>query len=99
MYDVSGITAYSGGGLAFSNQIYYGSGDAVKLTLENTPLAGYQFSGYAVSEGQLSGSDNPYTLVMPDADVTVNLSTQNLRAIDWATVNAGTEDDPYMIYK
>lgn len=84
VYDVSGITAYSGGGLAFSNQIYYGSGDAVKLTLDNTPLAGYQFSGYAVSEGSLSGSDNPYTLVMPDADVTVNLSTQNLVAIDWA---------------
>ncbi|MBQ6749899.1 MAG: hypothetical protein IJR02_03900 [Bacteroidaceae bacterium] len=98
VYDVSGITSYSGGGLAFGDQIYYGSGDAVKLTLDNTPLAGYQFSGYAVSEGQFSGSDNPYTLVMPDADVTVNLSTQNLVAIDWATVNAGTEDDPYMIY-
>ena len=99
VYDVSGITSYSGGGLAFGDQIYYGSGDAVKLTLDNTPLAGYQFSGYVVSEGQLSGSDNPYTLVMPDADVTVNLSTQNLVAIDWAEENTGDDwDNAYMIY-
>ena len=99
VYTVSGITTYSGGGLAFGDQIYYGSGDAVKLTLDNTPLAGYQFSGYAVSEGSLSGSDNPYTLVMPDADVTVNLSTQNLVAIDWAEENTGDDwDNAYMIY-
>ncbi len=93
-YDVSGITAYSGGGLQLGQTLYYGSGDAVSLTLSNTatgaPL-GYQYAGYTASAGTLSGS----TLTMPDVDVTISAA---LAPIDWATVNQGDSEDPYMIY-
>ena len=73
-YTVSGITAYSGGGIERGGTLYYGSGDNVSLTLSNTPPTTlHTFDGYNASNGgTLSGSENPYTLTMPDADVTVN---------------------------
>ena len=75
-YTVSGITAYSGGGLQLGENLYYGSGDAVRLTLSNTatgaPL-GYQYAGYTTNAGTLSGS----TLTMPDEDVTVSLALRS----------------------
>ena len=93
-YTVSGITAYSGGGLQRGQTLYYGSGDQLSLTLSNsaTPAPqGYQYA-YTASAGTLSGS----TLTMPDDDVTISTA---LAPIDWATVNEGdSEDDPYMIY-
>ena len=76
-YTVSGITAYSGGGLALDDgnetTLYYGSGDQVSLTLGNIPPEGYGFDGYTVRPGgaTLTGSANPYTLTMPNADVTI----------------------------
>ena len=92
-YGVSGITAYSVGGLQCGETLYYGSGDEVSLTLSNTatgaPL-GYQY-GYTASAGTLDGT----TLTMPDEDVTI---TAALAPIDWATVNQGNSADPYMIY-
>ena len=71
-YNVSGIKAYSGG-LSLNNGaiLYYGSGDQVSLTLANTTSAGYNFDGYTASAGTLSGSANPYTLTMPNEDVTI----------------------------
>ena len=69
-YSVSGITAYAKG-ITCGGTFYYGSGDDVSLTLSNTPSAGYTFSGYEASAGTLSGSENPYTLTMPDEDVTI----------------------------
>ena len=92
-YTVSGITAYSGGGLQRGQTLYYGSGDQLSLTLSNTATAapqGYQY-GYTASAGTLSGS----TLTMPDEDVTISTA---LAPIDWATVNQGNSADPYMIY-
>ena len=93
-YTVSGITAYEGNqGIKYGTTYYAGSGDAVSLTLSNTaPDApdGYQYDGYTVSAGTLSGSANPYTLTMPDEDVTVRL------ALTWT--GDGTEDNPYIIY-
>lgn len=95
-YTVSGITAYSGGGLQRGQTLYYGSGDQLSLTLSNTatgaPL-GYQY-GYTASAGTLSGQ----TLTMPDEDVTISVNTAALAPIDWATVNQGDSEDPYMIY-
>ena len=78
-YTTSGITAYSGGGLKRTvndeTTLYYGSGDLLSLTLGNTPPEGYGFGGYTASPdgATLSGSANPYTLTMPDADVTVSV--------------------------
>ena len=75
-YTVSGITAYSGGGLQRGETLYYGSGDALSLTLGNTaagaPL-GYQYSAYTASGGTLNGS----TLTMPDANVTISVDTSH----------------------
>ena len=95
-YTVSGITAYSGGGLQRGQTLYYGSGDQLSLTLSNSATGapqGYQY-GYTASAGTLSGT----TLTMPDEDVTISVNTADLATIDWATVNQGDSDDPYMIY-
>lgn len=90
-YTVSGITAYSVGGLQRGETLYYGSGDEVSLTLSNTGAPqGYQYA-YTASAGTLDGT----TLTMPDADVTISAA---LALIDWATVNKGNSADPYMIY-
>ena len=69
-YSVSGITSY-GTGIKYGDVLYAGSGDVVSLTLSNNPLVGCDFSAYTASAGTLSGSDNPYTLTMPDEDVTI----------------------------
>lgn len=75
-YTVSGITAYSGGGLQRGETLYYGSDDQLSLTLSNTatgaPL-GYRYDGYTASAGTLSGS----TLTMPDADVTISVALRS----------------------
>jgi hypothetical protein len=97
-YAVSGITAYANGGIkrtvASADTYYYGQGDALSLTLGNTAAGapqGYRYDGYTASAGTLSGT----TLTMPDEDVTI---TAALAPIDWATVNQGDSEDPYMIY-
>jgi len=90
-YSVSGITAYSSGGLQRGENLYYGSGDQLSLTLSNTATgapAGYQYDGYTASAGTLSGS----TLTMPDEDVTVSLA---LAVLPWS--GDGTESSPYII--
>ena len=94
-YTVSGITAYSGGGLKRGDVKYYSSGDQVSLTLSHGDKAGYAFNEYTASAGTLSGTENPYTLTMPDADVTISVG---LSVIDWATESDGDADHPYMIY-
>lgn len=96
-YTVSGITAYSGGGLQRGQTLYYGIDDQLSLTLTTSavcPQPGYQYA-YTASAGTLSGT----TLTMPDEDVTISVNTATLAPIDWATVNQGNSaDDPYMIY-
>ena len=81
-YDVSHITAYKATaqgstfipGLLYNNNVLYaGSGDAVSLTLTNTPPTGYTLDSYTASPdgATLSGEANPYSLTMPDANVTI----------------------------
>ena len=92
-YTVSGITAYSGGGLQHGQTLYYGIDDQLSLTLTTSAQCdqpGYQYA-YTASAGTLSGT----TLTMPDQDVTISVA---LAPIDWATVNKGNSADPYMIY-
>ncbi|MBR5725845.1 MAG: hypothetical protein IKX56_03815, partial [Muribaculaceae bacterium] len=69
-YNVSGIIAYSVG-MVYNNTCYAGEGDAVSLNLGCTIPDGYTFLSYQASAGTLTGSTNPYTLTMPDADVTL----------------------------
>ncbi len=92
-YTVSGITAYSGGGLQRGETLYYGSDDQVSLTLGHTDMPlGYDFGGYSASAGTLSGTENPYTLTMPDADVTVSAELKYILQVD---DDCDTEDDGY----
>ena len=98
-YSVSGIHSYGYGGISCGGNLYYGSGDQVSLVLSNdyTPAApAGSVYGYTATGGTLEGTANPYTLTMPDADVTINVDTENTITLDWG--GTGTEDDPYMIY-
>ena len=71
-YDVSGITVYAKG-IACADTLYYGNGDDVSLTLDPGEIPeGFTFGGYKVDAGAISASGNPYTLTMPDQDVTVS---------------------------
>ena len=56
-YNVSGITAYTVG-IVYGGNIYAGEGDNVSLTLNGST------NGYQASYGNLTGSENPYTLTM-----------------------------------
>ena len=84
-YTVSGITAYSGGGLQRGQTLYYGSGDQLSLTLSNSatgaPL-GYQYA-YTASAGTLTGSAaSGWTLQMADADATISIDTSQPHSTD-----------------
>lgn len=74
-YSVSGISTY-GTALAYSGKIYAANAEEVNLTLGYTDFlpAGYEHTGYAASAGTLGGTENPYTLTMPEEDVTVSAS-------------------------
>ena len=80
-YTVSGITAYSGGGLQRDETLYYGSDDVVSLTLSYNSATsnipdGYQYedgNGFTASAGTISGSK----LIMPAEDVTVSLALRS----------------------
>ena len=81
VYDVSHITAYKATaqgttftpGLLYNNVLYAGSGEAVSLTLTNTPPTGYTLDSYAASPdgATLTEDGDNYTLTMPDANVTI----------------------------
>ena len=70
VYNVSGITAYPTG-IKYNDVLYAGDGDNVSLTLGHSDIEDYAFNGYEASAGTLSGNANPYTLIMPDEDVTI----------------------------
>ena len=92
VYSVSGITAYEGSsGLKYGNKYYAGKEETVNLTLgyEFPETTGYKWDGaYNVSAGTLEGSDNPYTLTMPESNVTVSPVIEK----DLITVNYIDED-------
>ena len=72
-YANTGVSVYaSGKGIKCGSAFYFGNGDTVSLTLSHAPApAGYEFTGYTVNAGTLTGSGNTYTLLLPDDDVTV----------------------------
>jgi hypothetical protein len=70
-YATSGITTYATG-IKYNNVLYAGNEDNVSLTVTNTPPQGSLFMGYTVSpEGTTLNGNNPYTLTMPDENVTI----------------------------
>ena len=80
-YNVSGITAYSGGGLDYNNNLYYGNGNNVSLTLSHADRKGYTFNGYTASAGTLDGTK----LTMPDSNVTINANFNSGTYFDAST--------------
>ena len=92
-YNVSNLDIYDGGGIKRGANLYYGDSDQVSLTLSSTitPSTGYSVA-YTSSAGTLIGSENPYTLIMPNSNVTINAQTQ---AAEWT--GDGSADDPYVI--
>ena len=87
-----GVSTSTTAAFTYSGVDYYAPGSNVTLSDLPTddPGAGYR---YAYIYG--GNTSNGTTLTMPNANVTVNVA---IVPIDWATVNAGTEGDPYMIY-
>ena len=87
-----GVSTSTTAAFTYSGVDYYAPGSTITLSDLPTddPGAGYR---YAYIYG--GNASNGTTLTMPNANVTVNVA---IVPIDWATVNAGTEADPYMIY-
>ncbi len=71
---------------------YWKSGQNITLEggLNGTPTPGYQ-KAYIINGEALTEN----SFVMPANDVTVTVGEIHA---DWETANAGTEDDPYLIY-
>ncbi len=68
-YGTSGITAY-GTGIMYNGVLYAGINDEVSLNLDGS------VNGYSVNAGTLTGEGNPFTLLMPDEDVTISAAAQ-----------------------
>ena len=68
-YGTSGITAY-GTGIMYNGMLYAGLNDEVSLNLDGSA------NGYSVNAGTLTGEGNPFTLLMPDEDVTISAAAQ-----------------------
>ena len=77
-YSVSGITAYAKG-LKYGDTFYAGSGEEISLTLNHGEApTGKRFIGYDVSAGTLTGYENPYTLTMPEGNVTLTAKYEDI---------------------
>ena len=81
-YDMSGISAYSVG-LVYDSTLYAGQCDTVSLNLACTTPPGYIFSGFSASAGILNGTENPYTLTMPNANVTLQAIIESLSSVNY----------------
>ena len=94
-YATSGITAYKAAdasgdsdpfidGIVYNNVVYAGQGDNVSLTVSAASRAGYVFSGtHTVSAGTLTGTGNPYSLAMPNEDVTITANYTTINEFPW----------------
>ena len=93
VYDVSRITAY-GTGIKYNDgehgdRLIAGNEESVSLNLHynKEPASGYTIVFTADNGGAISGDSNPYTLTMPDHEVTVSatiVKTNTLTLIDGA---------------
>ena len=94
-YTVAGFTSFNPG-FMMDNINYGGKGD--NLLLKLTIPDGYAYATLNTSNGTLSntGYATFYNLLLAnDADATL---TATLKAADWASTGAGTEESPYLIY-
>ena len=99
-YKASIITAVISVGVTTINSCAFNQGTIINLSYTGTIPDGYTFGGYTVTDAgsnpvSVTENNDVYTFTMPASDVTVNLAFD---VINWATVNLGTEADPYIIY-
>ncbi|MBO4720965.1 MAG: hypothetical protein J5658_13995, partial [Prevotella sp.] len=90
VYADSELTFYTTG-IQCGDALYAANGQNVSLTLGSQPDC--QVTAFAASAGTLSGSGNPYTLTMPEQNVTIgatNVTVNNLQG-------EGTSENPYTI--
>ncbi len=87
-YERSGISAYAVG-IVFDSILYAGDGETVSLNLGCTPPSGYSFNGFIASAGTLNGTGNPYTLTMPNENVTIQAVLVN-NSIEYIDGNGNT---------
>ena len=72
-YNVSKLDLYGENGIAFDGVRYGGQGDAVSLNLTYAAApVGHSFSHYSVDHGNLTGSSNPHTLTMANANAVIS---------------------------
>ena len=89
-YADSELTFYTTG-IQCGDALYAANGQNVSLTLGSQPNC--QVTAFAASAGTLAGSGNPYTLTMPEQNVTIgatNVTVDNLQG-------GGTSENPYTI--
>ncbi len=94
-YSVSGLTTYNVG-LKFDGVLYAKKDDQLAITLSGTPPEGSHVSGFATTAGTLSGTSNPYTLTMTNANATI-YATYSIDVKPWTGNGDGSEQQPYII--
>ena len=65
-YSVSGIDVYASG-IVYNNTLYAGNGESVSLTLSGSA------EGYQADYGDLTGTENPYTLTMASHNTVISI--------------------------
>ena len=80
-YNVSGLNFYGENGFTYDGVLYGGEGDAVSMTLSGAP-------NYTATTGTLTGSANPYSLTMANANSVINF-------VPVATITVGTTTTGY----
>ena len=90
-YSISGLSFYTTGVL-YDNKIWAANNTEVSLNLDGT-IYGHTITGFTPSAGTLTGSANPYTLTMPNSNVTINAASWTSNELP----GTGTLEDPYTI--
>ncbi len=88
-YQVSGITAYPVG-LKYGESFYAGGSENVTMGLNAEMQKGKLMKGFIADAGMLTQSDNGWTLVMPDENVTIFAEYISIEG-------SGVKDNPWKI--
>ena len=97
-YSVSGITTHGKDkGIEFNDTLYAAHNENVDLLLSYTPPVNHHITGYMASDGgilsgtDLSGTDDAYTLTMPDNNTLISVtSSMNATWVAFVTTNPGS---------
>lgn len=85
-YNTSGLIFYNAG-LKCGDVLYAAENDVVSLTLGCTAPSGYYCTGYTATAGTLNGT----TLTMPDGNVTINATLEQVPPVNYVDVNGALQ--------